>query len=29
VLTNVLVDMLQMAFDPRFKRARAAMGAAT
>jgi peptide/nickel transport system permease protein len=28
VLTNVAVDILQMAFDPRFKRARAATGAA-
>jgi peptide/nickel transport system permease protein len=27
VLTNVLVDILQMVFDPRFKRARAASGA--
>jgi peptide/nickel transport system permease protein len=26
-LTNVLVDILQMVFDPRFKRARAASGA--
>jgi ABC-type dipeptide/oligopeptide/nickel transport system permease component len=27
VLTNVLVDILQMVFDPRFKRVRAAAGA--